>query len=69
MHPESFFVKERNQPMQEHPPPRNCWIKSVPVLRLPKGRHPPQTLFLPHQAGLRRLDQTLLLVPRRAPPV
>ena len=32
--------------------PRNCWIKSVPVLSLPKGRHPPQTLFLPPGPGL-----------------
>ena len=48
--------------------PRNCWIKSVPVLSLPKGCHPPQTLFLSHRAGLRRLDQTLHLLPRRAAP-
>jgi len=46
--------------------PRNCWIKSVPVLSLPKGRHPPR--FPSHRAGLRRLDQTLHLLPRRAPP-
>ena len=49
--------------------PRNCWIRSVPIPSLPKGCHPPQTLFLSHRAGLRRLDQTLHLLPRRAPPV
>ena len=46
---------------------RNCWMKSVPVLSLPKGCHAPQTVFLSHRAGLRRLDQTLHLLPRRAP--
>ena len=49
--------------------PRNCWIRSVPIPSLPKGCHPPQTLFLSHRAGLRRLGQTLHLLPRRAPPV
>jgi hypothetical protein len=43
--------------------------KSAPVLSLPKGCHPPQTLFLSHRAGLRRLDQALHLLPRRASPV
>ena len=49
--------------------PSNCWIKSVPVLSLPKGCHPPQTLFVSHGAGLRRLDQTPHLLRARAPPV
>jgi hypothetical protein len=49
--------------------PRSYWIKSVPVLSLAKECHLPQTLFPPHRAGLRRLDQALHLFPRRASPV
>jgi hypothetical protein len=49
--------------------PGDCQIKSVPVLSLSKGCHPPQTLLLSYRAGLRRLDQALHLLPQRAPPV
>ena len=54
--------------MEEHRP-KSCWIKSVPVLSLPKGYHPPQILFLSHGGDLRRLDQALHLLSRRASPV
>jgi hypothetical protein len=39
--------------------PISHWIKSVPVLSLPTGSHPPQALLLWQRAGLRPLDQTL----------
>jgi hypothetical protein len=62
------FLSKRGTSPWKSTAPRNCWIKSVPVLSLPKECHPPQTLFLSHRVGLRRLYQTLHLLPRRAPP-
>ena len=51
MHPLCFLSNGGTSPWKSTAP-RNCWIKSVPVLSLPKGCHPPQTLFLSHRAGL-----------------
>jgi hypothetical protein len=62
--------------MEDHRP-KKLLDKSAPVLlalnavegSLAKECHPPQTLFLSHGAGLRRLHQALHLLPRRASPI